>query len=894
MLQSVLNTLGGGVIIFDSHLRVVTSNALAQELLDMPAELMKPGQDWIESVRYAAERGDYGPGDAEEHVARVIGLFGPGEAYSLTRQRPDGAVLEIHGRPIENGFVTRFRDITDQHRNEEALRDVTRSRQRYQRFFELSDGLLGMASSDGRLHTVNQEWEKILGRDAAALSGEPLINLVFEEDTPIVQRALDNLIAGQDTARFKVRVIDGSGNPRWTDWHITSDQLGQLYCAVRDVDEEWRREQELGTARREAEKAKTETDQAERILAEAIETLSEGFILYDSEDRIVRYNSRYREFFPFMPTQSEGVGLHFRGVLRLGIEHGHYADPELATDQDAWMDRMCAVHTNENGESHEMETSDGRWILITDRRMEDGCIVGVRSDITEVKRAEANLRDAIESLNDGFVLYDSDDRVVVANERYRQDFGKYADRVVPGVTFRELMEFTYERIKTPDDGINREEWIDNQVAKHAADHTLQELQIGARTLRVASHSTSGGGIVTLRSDISEMKRAEQRLTDAIAGMRDGFSLYDQDDCLVIANDKYLDMFQSVGGKVEIGMNIREVIRIAVDVGILVPETSDLDSWIEERVEQHRNPTGDAEVIFPDDRTYVVSASNTRDGGVVVMNSEATELKRVEMRLRDAIEAIRDGFVLFDGDDKLAAYNSSWARDFGDAVDQIYIGMPFEDMIRVFAHSGQVQDSIGREDEWIEEQIHRHGEEVDFERKFEDGRVVRVSRRHTEEGGSVAVRTDVTAIRQAEIRISDAIDSLDDGFLLWDGDDQLLLCNDAYKKFYPKLAEHMQPGIRFSELAGRLFDVQIGDPDSDESERSLWIKKRIADHRDPQASIEYTHLDGRVFLSPSAGPAKVASSRLSPTSHSSSARRPGFWMRSRPSVTVSRFMTPTSG
>jgi hypothetical protein len=47
------------------------------------------------------------------------------EAYTLTRQRPDGAVLEIHGRPIRDGFVTRFRDITDQHRNEEALRELT-------------------------------------------------------------------------------------------------------------------------------------------------------------------------------------------------------------------------------------------------------------------------------------------------------------------------------------------------------------------------------------------------------------------------------------------------------------------------------------------------------------------------------------------------------------------------------------------------------------------------------------------------------------------------------------------------------------------------------------------------------------------------------------------------
>jgi len=847
MLRNVLDTLGGGVIVFDSELRVVTSNALAQELLDMPAELMKPGQQWIESVRFAAERGDYGPGDAEAHTARVIALFEPGEAYSLTRQRPDGAVLEIHGRPIENGFVTRFHDVTDQHRNEEALRDLTRSRKRFQRFFELSDDLLGMAGSDGRLHTVNQGWEKVVGLDSTALSGEPLIALVFEEDRPIIQRALDNLVAGQETARFKVRLIDRNGAPRWTDWHVTTDELGQLYCAVRDVDEEWRREQELGDARREAEKAKVETDQAERLLSEAIEALSDGFILYDSDDRIVRYNSRYREFFPFMPALVEGAGMHFTDVLRLGIERGYYADPEVLADPDAWIDRMCAIHEGRIDQSYELETTDGRWILITDRRMHDGCIVGIRTDITEVKRADANLRDAIESLNDGFVLFDSDDRVVIANERYRQGYGKYADKVIPGTSFRELMEFAFELSETPGQASDKEQWVNDQVAKHAVDTTVQEYHTGGRTLRVASHRTSGGGIVTLRSDITEMKHAEQRLTDAVESMRDGFALYDKNDVLVLANRKYLDIFSTFGGKVEVGMSLRDVIGVAIDTGILVPDTDDVEAWIDTRIEQHRNPEGDAEVRFPDDRTFVVSAHKTQDDGVVVINSEATELKRVELRLRDAIESIRDGFVLFDENDKLAAYNSSWAKDFGDAIESIYLGMPFEEMIRVFADSGRVTDAVGREEDWIRDQIEMHGQEVDFERKFDDGRVVRVSRRRTEEGGAVAVRTDVTAIRQAETRLADAIGSLHDGFLLWDADDRLVLCNDAYLRIYPKIADRVYPGMLFSELADILYDAQIGLPDAEEGEKALWIKRRMANHRDPLASLEQKHANGHFHL-----------------------------------------------
>jgi PAS domain S-box-containing protein len=599
----------------------------------------------------------------------------------MTRQRPDGAILEIHGRPIENGFVTRFHDVTDQHRNEEALRDLTRSRERFQRFFELSDDLLGMAGSDGRLHTANQGWEKVVGRDAAALSGEPIINLVFEEDRPIAQRALDNLVGVQENARFKVRLIDLNNAPRWTDWHITADEMGQLYCAVRDVDEEWRRELELDQVRQEADTAKDEIDQAERLLTEAIEALSDGFILYDSDDRIVRYNSRYVEFFSFMPSLAEGIGMHFIDVLRLGIERGHYADPETLKDPEAWIERMCSVHDGRSDPSLELETAEGRWILITDRRMQNGFTVGIRTDITEVKRAEANLRDAIESLDDGFVQYDSDDRLVIANERYRQGYEQWADKVVPGVSFRELMEFAFELKDTQGDPADKEQWVDDMVAKHEVDlTTVQEFHTGGRTYRVASHRTSGGGIVTLRTDISEMKHAEQRLADAIESMRDGFALYDKDGELVNAKSKYLDLFESVGGKVEIGMSIRDVIALAIDAGTLEPDTSDVAAWIDARVEQHRSLEGDDEVRFPDGRTFVVSTHRTQDNGVVVINSEATELKRVELRLRDAIESIQDGFVLFDEDDKLAAYNSSWASEHGDDIDKIYLGMPFEEMI----------------------------------------------------------------------------------------------------------------------------------------------------------------------------------------------------------------------
>jgi signal transduction histidine kinase/DNA-binding NarL/FixJ family response regulator len=159
----------------------------------------------------------------------------------------------------------------------------------------------------------------------------------------------------------------------------------------------------------------------------------------------------------------------------------------------------------------------------------------------------------------------------------------------------------------------------------------------------------------------------------------------------------------------------------------------------------------------------------------------------------------------------------------------------------------MSEVIGREEEWIADQVKLQGVHADFERKFDDGRVIRVSKRRTEEGGSVAVRTDITAIRQAEIRLGDAIDSLQDGFLLWDTDDRLVLSNDVYLAFYPEISNLIEPGMQFSALASKLYDTSIGHPDAEDADKALWLCKRVADHNDPTVSIEQPHLSGRVYL-----------------------------------------------
>ena len=134
----------------------------------------------------------------------------------------------------------------------------------------------------------------------------------------------------------------------------------------------------------------TERRRAERRLADSIETMSEGFVLFDAADRLVLCNGKYKELYG----ESADLlvpGAQFEDLLRAGLERGQY--PEAARRNEEWLAARLAAHREARG-SFEQELPNGRWVRIVERRTSDGGIVGVRIDITEAKWREAELRRA--------------------------------------------------------------------------------------------------------------------------------------------------------------------------------------------------------------------------------------------------------------------------------------------------------------------------------------------------------------------------------------------------------------------------------------------------------------------------------------------------------------------
>ena len=147
MTEAGLNLIQQALSIYDSDLQLVVSNRPFREMFDLPDHLVCPGAHFEDTIRYLAQRGEYGAlDDTEEFVAAKVKQARAFEQHYMERERANGRMISVEGSPLpQGGWVTVYTDITSIKRQEALLR--TRSA-------ELSDQLLDHAE---RLAKTNRE-----------------------------------------------------------------------------------------------------------------------------------------------------------------------------------------------------------------------------------------------------------------------------------------------------------------------------------------------------------------------------------------------------------------------------------------------------------------------------------------------------------------------------------------------------------------------------------------------------------------------------------------------------------------------------------------------------------------------------------------------------------------
>ena len=190
---------------------------------------------------------------------------------------------------------------------------------------------------------------------------------------------------------------------------------------------------------------------ARRRLVDAIENSSEGFVFFDSDDRMVICNSRYKELlYPDIDLQIE-VGTPFEKIIRTAAENGHIVEAEGRVEE--WVEERMQIHLNP-GEPRTQKRTSGQWILITERKTSDGGTVAIYSDITDLKKREEELTAkslALEQLSSQLAKYLSPQ---VYNSIFtgQQEVRLASRRKRLTVFFSDLIDFTgtTERLESED------------------------------------------------------------------------------------------------------------------------------------------------------------------------------------------------------------------------------------------------------------------------------------------------------------------------------------------------------------------------------------------------------------------------------------------------------------
>lgn len=153
-------------------------------------------------------------------------------------------------------------------------------------------------------------------------------------------------------------------------------------------------ERSLELSSQELSDSRDAATEARRRLTDALESISEGFSLYDADDRMVLCNSRFRELYPGMADIYK-PGLEFEEIIERVAERSIVAEA-IARPRE-WVKERIARHRNPRGPFLQPQ-ADGRWIQISERKTQDGGTVGVFTDVTDLKQAEEALREKTEFL----------------------------------------------------------------------------------------------------------------------------------------------------------------------------------------------------------------------------------------------------------------------------------------------------------------------------------------------------------------------------------------------------------------------------------------------------------------------------------------------------------------
>ncbi len=520
--------------------------------------------------------------------------------------------------------------------------------------------------------------------------------VVHPDDRPQHTRMIAALYKGEIPrldVEFRYRGRDGTW--RWARQHgiAVRDPDGRarrMVGVTGDITETRARERQLDTAKAEAAAAHRDVEAAREIMQTVLDNMTDGVTLFDKDFRW-RFSNRAHIVGRKYPPEFLYPGRPGGDMVRYQIERGDFGEVENAEAlaQDL-QQRMLAP----GGSRYERRTADGRYVEFNYRPLDDGALLGIYRDITELKEREEALaaakeaaeaaRDAAETaraeaaearseiertraimqtvldnMNDGVMLFDKNMRWQFTNKQL-MEFQRFTPEIAgPGVSAYDILMFQAHRGDfgaIPEADLDAEVTRRVDIMRHGARY--ERRTASGKFIEFTFKPLADGSLLAVYRDITELKEREEAaqasradlertssvLQTVLDNMSDGVMLLDRDLKIRFANQRLMEFQRYTPDIAHEGSPIAAVLRHQAERGDF-GETDSLEDLVNQRLAMIREPGGvHYERRSASGKYLEIMFRQLADGSVLAVNRDITELKEREEALASAkvaAEAARD-------------------------------------------------------------------------------------------------------------------------------------------------------------------------------------------------------------------------------------------------------------
>lgn len=369
---------------------------------------------------------------------------------------------------------------------------------------------------------------------------------------------------------------------------------------------------------------------------------------------------------------------------------------------------------------------------------------------------------ALSNMPHGLSMFDADEKLLIANGRYREMYELTEAQVEPGTRLSSIV-----RCYKPAGGdLDLDEFLEGVKQRTPRIITLAD----GRTISILRTPMQNGGWVATHQDITEkrhdetllaehaaeLKRTNTRFDVAISNMSQGLCLFDAEKNLVISNSRYQQMYDLPDELVRPGTPLQRILRHYADRGE-ADQKMTVDQHLRKMPTQRQQ-----DYQLKSNRQVLIQRKPLPDGGWVATHEDVTEQKRGEQMLAEkaaeleainlrfdaALNNMSQGLCMFDADQRVVVSNARYGAIYHIGRDQIKPGTTLAQILEYRRENGTHFVGVAP-DVYLRQNVKQLSEI----REIADGRVVAIARHMMQDGGWLTTHEDITDRARNEKRIA---------------------------------------------------------------------------------------------------------------------------------------------